>query len=107
MKKIVKLTESQLINIVKRVIREENESFSNFLDRVSVEMPNGVNIGLIPKGGGLYTFEEYNYSTDLPIKLTVNDIDNAFINREGLVISVNNVRHTIDRDKKLTTKSIR
>lgn len=106
MKKIIRLTESQLIDVVKRVISEQYKDFGNFLDSAtSGKTGGGFHIGLIPKAGNQYEFEGLRYITDLPIRLTANDIDDVYLSSEGLTIRSGRTDYIIDRNKKVTTKS--
>jgi hypothetical protein len=106
MKKIIRLTESQLIDVVKRVISEQYNDFGNFLDStISGRTSGGFHIGLIPKGGNMYEFEGLKYITDLPIILTVNEIDDVYISSDGLKIRSGRTDYFIDRNKKLSSKT--
>jgi hypothetical protein len=88
MKKIVKLTESDLTNIVKRVINEQNED-NNVKKLVSLLLDNGLvdeeNINVYDDHIEVYGIKDwdFDYFVENFIKLYPENIEEGIVNVEG------------------------
>lgn len=103
MKKIIRLTESQLIDVVKRVISEQaSGDIKTLLSKYGT--PNGMAVGLKKKYGNVYNVEDYNYNVSLPIDTT--DFDDVKLFKDRIEILSNRVRTTIDSSGKVQTNTI-
>jgi acetylglutamate kinase len=103
MKKIIRLTESQLIDVVKRVISEQaSGDIQTLLNKYGTA--NGMAVGLKKKYGNIYNVEDFNYNVSLPIDTT--DFDDVKLFKDRIEIYSNRVKTTIDTNGKVQTNTI-
>lgn len=103
MKKIIRLNESQLIDIVKRVISEQvSGDIKTLLSKYGTA--NGMAVGLKKKFGNVYNVEDFNYNVSLPIDTT--EFDDVKLFKDRIEFYSNRVKTTIDSNGKVQTNTI-
>jgi hypothetical protein len=103
MKKIIKLTESDLVRIVKRVITEQSSGdIKTLLSKYGTA--NGMAVGLKKKYGNIYNVEDYNYNLSLPVDIA--DIDDVRLFKDRMEIMSNRVKTIIDSMGNIKTTTI-
>jgi hypothetical protein len=103
MKKIIKLTESDLVRIVKRVITEQSSGdIKTLLSKYGTA--NGMSVGMKKKYGNIYNVEDYNYNLSLPVD--ISDIDDVRLFKDRMEIMSNRVKTIIDSMGNIKTTTI-
>jgi len=103
MKKIIKLTESDLVRIVKRVITEQSSGdIKTLLSKYGTA--NGMAVGMKKKYGNIYNVEDYNYNLSLPVD--ISDIDDVRLFKDRMEIMSNRVKTIIDSMGNIKTTTI-
>jgi hypothetical protein len=103
MKKIIKLTESDLVKIVKRVITEQSSGdIKTLLSKYGT--PNGMGVGLKKKYGNIYNVEDYNYNLSLPVD--ISEIDDTKLFSDRIEILSNRIKTIINSSGDVKTTTI-